>query len=84
MSNEEILDRIWRDVIDIYDYVFSKRNIAIWMTKGLFNLLFPGEFILQKEDIATITLFGCSVKDVIFPYAGEQWIVGYDGTVKEE
>ena len=84
MSNEEILARIGRDVIDIYDYVFSKRNITIWMTKGLFNRLFPGQFILQKDDISMITLFGCSVKVVIFPYAGEQWIVGYEGTAEEE
>ena len=83
MNNEEILERIGQDVTDIYAATFGKRDITIWMTKGLYNQLFPGQLILQK-DTAMMTLFGCNVKIVIFPYAGEQWIVGYGGTVKEE
>ncbi|MBR2256331.1 MAG: hypothetical protein IJ899_03115 [Blautia sp.] len=82
MSNEEILDRIGRDVTDIYGDMFSKRDITIWMTKGLFTRLFPKQFILQK-DTAMITLFGCSLKVVIFPYAGDRWIVGYEGTAND-
>ncbi len=83
MSNEEIFARIGRDVTDIYGDMFSKRDITIWMTQGLFNRLFPEQFI-TKKDTAMVTLFGCSIKVVIFPYAGEQWIVGYEGSAKEE
>ncbi len=82
MNNEEILARIARDVSDIYGDMFSKRDITIWMTKGLFNRLFPEQFIAQK-DTAMVTLFGCSIKVVILPYGGEKWIVGYEGTVNE-
>lgn len=83
MNNEEILARIGRDVTDIYSVTFSKRDITIWMTKGLFNRLFPEQFILQK-DTAMMTLFGCDVKVVVFPCEREQWIVGYEGMAKEE
>ena len=82
MSNEEIFTRIGRDVADIYGDMFSKRDITIWMTQRLFNRLFPEQFIAQK-DTAMVTLFGCSIKVVIFPYASEQWIVGYEGTAEE-
>lgn len=82
MNNEEILARIERDVTDIYGDMFSKRDITIWMTKGLFNRLFPEQFILQK-DTAMMTLFGCGTKVVIFPWESEQWIVGYEGTANE-
>ena len=83
MSNEEILARIGRDVTDFYGAMFSQRDIAIWMTKGLFNRLFPEQFILQQYT-AMMTLFGCNIKIVILPYDSEEWIVGYEGTVKEE
>lgn len=82
MSNEEILVRIEQDVTDIYYHGFSKRDITIWMTKGLFNQLFPEQFILQK-DTTMMTLFGCSIKVVIFPCEREQWIVGYEGTANK-
>lgn len=82
MTDEEIFARIERDVNDIYGVMLSKREITIWMTKGLFNRLLPEQFIAQK-DTAMITLFGCSVKVVILPYGGEQWIVGYEGTANE-
>ena len=82
MSNEEILVRIGQDVINIYDAMLSKKDITIWITKELFNRLFPGQFILQK-DTAKMTLFGCSIKVVGFPYEGEKWIVGYEGTANE-
>lgn len=82
MNNEEILDRIGRDVTDIYGDMFNKKDITIWMTKGLFDRLFPEQFILQK-DTAMTTLFGCSIKVVIFPCEREQWIVGYEGTANE-
>ena len=83
MNNKEILARIARDVSDIYGDMFSKRDITIWMTKGLFNRLFPEQLILQK-DTAMMTLFGCSIKVVIFSCESEQWIVGYEGTAEEE
>ena len=82
MSNEEILERIGQDVTDIYRAMFGKRDITIWMTKGLYNQLFPGQLILQK-DTAMMTLFGCNIKIVIIPCEREQWIVGYEGTVNE-
>ena len=82
MSNEEILERIGQDVIDIYRTTFGKRDITIWITKGLYNQLFPGQLILQK-DTAMMSLFGCDVKIVICPCEKEQWIVGYGGTVNE-
>ena len=82
MRNEEILARIRRDVIDIYDGMFGKRDITIWMTKELFNRLLPEQFIIQN-DTAMTTLFGCDIKIVIFPCEREQWIVGYEGTIKE-
>ena len=82
MTNEEILARIGRDVTDIYDVMLSKRDITIWMTKGLFNRLLPEQFIGHKDN-AMVTLFGCSIKVVILPYGGEKWIVGYEGTVNE-
>ena len=82
MSNEEILARIGRDVTDIYNAVFSKRDITIWITKGLFNRLFPEQFIGHMDN-AMVTLFGCSIKVVILPYGGEKWIVGYEGTVND-
>lgn len=81
MTNNEILTRIASDVADIAD-VGDLKNIKIWMTKDLFNRLLPEQFIAQK-DTAMVTLFGCSIKVVIFPYAGEQWIVGYEGTSNE-
>lgn len=83
MSNEEILASIARDVSDIYGDMFSKRDITIWMTKGLFNRLFPKQFILQNGT-TMVTLFGCSIKIVFFQHAEEQWIVGYEGPAKEE
>lgn len=81
MTNNEIFARIARDVANIAD-VGDLKNIKIWMTKDLFNRLLPEQFIAQR-DTAMVTLFGCSIKVVIFPYAGEQWIVGYEGTTEE-
>lgn len=83
MNNEEILARIGRDVTDIYGDMFSKRDITIWMTKGLFNRLFSEPFTILQKDLAMITLFGCRIKIVIFPCEREQWIVGYEGAADE-
>lgn len=82
MNNEEILTRIGQDVTDIYGAMFSRRDITIWMTKGLFTRLFAEWFIFQKST-AMITLYGCSIKVVILPYDGDEWIVGYEGTANE-
>ncbi len=82
MSNEEILARIGQDVTDIYGATFGKRDITIWITKRLFDRLFPEQFIIQKST-AMMTLFGCNINIIFLPYAGEQWIVGYEGTINE-
>ena len=78
MSIEEIFAQIEKDVSDVYEGCFGLRDTTIWMTKDLFNRLLPGEFVLQKDSAMT-TLFGCRIKVVIFPCAGMQWIVGYEG-----
>ena len=82
MKNNEIFDRISRDVADVGDSMFGVRDITIWMTKDLFNRLVPEQFVLQK-DSAMITLFGCKVKVFLFPCAGMRWIVGYEGKAEE-
>lgn len=78
MSNEEIFARIGKDISDVYNRCFGLRDITIWMTKDLFNFLFPKQVILQ-EDSATIMLCGCKVRVVLFPCDGMRWIVGYEG-----
>lgn len=83
MTNNEILAHIANDITDVGNSMFGIRDMTIWMTKGLFNRLFPEQLILQK-DTAMITLFGCGIKVVIFPCEKEQWIVGYEGTAEEE
>lgn len=82
MSNEEIFARIGKDVSDFYNSHFRLRDITIWMTKKLFDKLCLEQFVLQKDNGMT-TLFGCRIKVVILPCDGLQWIVGYEGTVKE-
>lgn len=83
MTNNEILAHIANDITDVGNGMFGIRDMTIWMTKGLFNRLFPEQLILQK-DTAIMTLFGCSIKVVIFPCEKEQWIVGYEGTAEKE
>lgn len=83
MTNDEIFARIGSDVVDIENSMFGARDITIWMTKDLFNRLFPKEFILLK-DSAMPMLFGCKVRVVIFPGNGMQWIVGYEGKAEEK
>lgn len=83
MTDDVIFARIGRDVIDVGNDMFSRKDITIWMTKDLFNRLCPEEFSLQRDSAMT-TLFGCRVKVVIFPCDGMQWIVGYEGKVEEE
>ena len=78
MTNDEILARIESDVSDYVNSMYGVRNITIWMTKDLFNRLYPEQFILQKG-IAMITLFGCKVRVVISPCDGMRWIVGCEG-----
>ena len=82
MTNDEIFARIASDVADIWNSMFGVRDITIWMTKDLFNRLFPEQFILQK-DSAMITLFGCKIRVVISPCDGMRWIVGYEGKAEE-
>lgn len=78
MTNDEILARIESDVADVVNSMFGVRDITIWMTKDLFNCLFPEQYILQKG-IAMITLFGCKIRVVLTPYDGMRWIVGCEG-----
>ena len=82
MTDNEIFFRIACDVADVGNSMFGVRDITIWMTKDLFNRLFPEQFILQKGS-AMITLFGCRIKVVVFPCDGMQWIVGYEGKAEE-
>lgn len=81
MTDNEIFARIADDVAEVANCMFGIRDVTIWMTKDLFNRLFPEQFIAHK-DTAMVTLFGCNLKVVIFPYAGEQWIVGYEGMIE--
>ena len=85
MTDNEIFARIASDVADVRNGMFGVRDITIWMTKDLFNRLYPKQFVLQKgnEGNAMITLFGCKVKIIIFPCDSMQWIVGYEGKVEE-
>ena len=83
MTNNEIFDRIASDVEDARKGTFGIKDVTIWMTKDLFNLLCPEEFVLQN-DIAMITLFGCRIRVVLFTRDGMRWIVGYEGTAKED
>lgn len=83
MTNDEIFTRIANDVADVGNGVVSVSDITIWMTKDLFDHLFPKEFILLK-DIAMPTLFGCKVRVMISPCDGMRWIVGYEGKAEEE
>ena len=83
MTNNEIFARIASDVADVGNSMFGVRDITIWMTKDLFDRLCPEQYILHK-DSATITLFGCKIRVVIFPCGGMQWIVGYEGKVEED
>lgn len=82
MTNDEIFARIANDIENIGRGRFDVRNVTIWMTKDLFNRLFPEQFVLQK-DSAMMTLFGCKIKIVLSPYDGMQWIVGYEGKAEE-
>ena len=82
MTNDEIFARIASDVEDVEEGMFGIKNVTIWMTKDLFNLLCPKEFVLQN-DIAMTTLFGCRIRVVLFPCNGMRWIVGYEGTAEE-
>lgn len=82
MTNDEIFARIGSDVADVGNGVFSVRGITIWMTKDLYNRLYPEQYILHK-DSATITLFGCEISVVISPWDGMRWIVGYEGNAEE-
>lgn len=82
MTNDEIFARIANDVENIGRGRFDVRNVTIWMTKDLFNRLFPEQFVLQKDSAMT-TLFGCKIKIVLFHCDGMQWIVGYEGKVEE-
>lgn len=84
MTDDEIFYRIGSDVAYVVDHMFGVRgNITIWMTKDLFDRLFPKEFVLIK-DIAMPTLFGCKVRVMISPCDGMRWIVGYEGKTEEE
>jgi len=83
MTDNEIFARIASDVADVGNSMFGVRDITIWMTKDLFNRLFPEQFVLQKNS-AMITLFGCRIKVVITLCDGMHWIVGYEGKVEEE
>lgn len=78
MTNDEIFARIGSDVADIVNSMFGVRDITIWMTKDLFNLLCPEQFILQKGN-AMITLFGCKIRVVLTTCDGMRWIVGCEG-----
>lgn len=82
MTDDEIFARIASDVANAWNGMFGVRDITIWMTKDLFDRLFPEQFILQK-DSAMITLFGCRVRVVLFPCDGMRWIVGYEGKAEE-
>ena len=82
MTNNEILARIESDVADVVNSMFGVRDITIWMTKDLFNRLFPEQYILQKG-IAMITLFGCNIRVVLTTCDGMRWIVGYEGNAEE-
>lgn len=83
MKDNEIFYRIANDVTEVGHGMFGRQDIVIWMTKDLFNRLFPEQFVLQKDD-AMITLFGCKIKVVVFPCDGMQWIVGYEGRAEED
>ncbi len=80
MTDNEIFARIASDVADVGNSMFGVRDITIWMTKDLFNRLFPEQFVLHKG-CAMTTLFGCEVRVVICD--GMRWIVGYDGKAEE-
>ena len=80
MTKDEIFARIASDVANC---ALSVRGITIWMTEDLFNQLCPKEFALQKDN-TMITLFGCKVRVVLFPYDGMRWIVGNEGMVEED
>ena len=84
MTDNEIFARIASDVADVGNSMFGVRDITIWMTKDLFNRLFPEQFILQKDGaMITQTLFGCKVRVVLFPCDGMQWMVGYEGKAED-
>lgn len=83
MTDNEIFARIGSDVADVGNSMFGVRDITIWMTKDLFNRLCPEQLILQKGN-ATITLFGCRIRVVLFPCDGMRWIVGYEDNAEEE
>lgn len=83
MKNDEIFARIAYDVEKVESNISNIRDITIWMTNDLFNQLLPEQFILQKDNSAMITLFGCKVRVVLFPCDGMRWIVGYEGTTEE-
>lgn len=82
MTDNEIFARITNDVENVWNGMFGRRDITIWMTKDLFNHLLPKQFILQK-DSAMVTLFSCKIKVVLFPCDSMQWIVGYEGTAED-
>lgn len=84
MTDDEIFYKIGSDVAYVVDHMFGVRgDITIWMTKDLFNRLFPKEFVLLKDNSAMTTLFGCKVRVVIGPCDGMWWIVGYEGKAEE-
>ena len=84
MTNDEIFARIGSDVVDIENSIFGARDITIWMTKDLFNRLFPKEYILLKDSAAIPTLFGCTVRVMISSCDGMRWIVGHEGKAEED
>ena len=81
----EILTCIARDVADISNCKFGAGSMkkSIWMTKDLFNRLFPEQYIIIQEDNLP-HLFGCTVRVMFFPYAGLYWIVGLEGKIQED
>lgn len=84
MTNDEIFARIWSDVANVGNSMFSVRDdITIWMTKDLFERLCPEQYILHKDNAMT-TLFGCNIRVIISPCDGMRWIVGYEGTAEED
>ena len=83
MTEIEIFVHIANDIADVRNSMFGVRDITIWMTKDLFNRLFPKKFVHLK-DSEMPELFGCKVRVMVSPCDGMQWIVGYEGKVEEE
>lgn len=77
MKNDEIFNRIASDVAESYKF---GRDISIWMSKGLFNKLYPETILINNTAMAT--LFGYNVKVIVYPSEELKWIVGHEGTVE--